>query len=128
MNPIKGTVNYVELIGWLGDDPEERQTGSGIAICTFSVSTKRLGGRQEDGSRLYETEWIDVETWDKLAEQVAANLRKGSRVRVTGSLRTNTWEDRNGSKHKSTVVRAEDVMFLDPRNSVDEAAIAEVAS
>ncbi len=127
MKPIKGTVNYVELIGWLGNDPEQRYTPSGIALAEFSVATKRMGGRNEDGSWTYETDWIDVVAWDQLAETVVANLRKGSRVRVTGSLRTDTWEDRDGNKRKRVNVRADDIIFLDARSTLDEASMSEVS-
>ena len=128
MRPIKGTVNYIELIGWLGNDPEERFTPSGIAIANFSLGTKRFGARQEDGSWLYETDWIDVEAFDKLAEVVAANLQKGSRVRVTGSLRTESWQDRSGNPRKRLFVRAEDILFLDTRSTMDDATVAEASS
>ena len=120
MKPIKGTVNYVELIGWLGADPEERFTPSGIAVVNFSLATKRYGTRQEDGSWLYETDWIDIEAIDRLAETVAANLHKGSRVRITGNLRTDTWQDRDGNPRKRIFVRADDVLFLDTRASLDD--------
>lgn len=123
MRPIKGTVNYVELIGWLGNDPEERFTPSGIPIATFTLATKRFGSRQEDGSWLYETDWIDVEAIDKLAETITCNLQKGSRVRVTGSLRSDTWQDRDGHPRKRMLVRADDVLFLDQRATMDEAAL-----
>lgn len=122
MKPIKGTVNYVELIGWLGNEPEQRYTPSGVAIAEFSVATKRVGGRNEDGSWSYETDWIDVVAWDQLAETVATSLRKGSRVRVTGSLRVDSWEDREGNKRKRVNVRAEDIIFLDARTSPDESS------
>ena len=125
MKPMKGTVNYVELIGWLGNDPEQRFTPSGVAIAEFSVATKRLGSRNEDGSWTYDTDWLDVVAWDQLAETVCANLRKGSRVRVTGSLRTDTWEDRDGNKRKRVHVRAEDIIFLDARSSLDDASMSE---
>lgn len=120
MSAIKGTVNRVELIGWLGDTPKEKRTSHDVAIANFSVATKRPGMKQEDGSWLYETEWVDVEAFDHLAETIISNLKKGSRVRVTGTLRSQTWEDRNGTKHRTTVVRAEEIMFLDARSSVDE--------
>ncbi|MDP9313961.1 MAG: single-stranded DNA-binding protein [Chloroflexota bacterium] len=128
MKPIKGTVNYVEIIGWLGNDPEQRFTPSGVAIAEFSVATKRLGSRNEDGSWTYDTDWLDVVAWDQLAETVGANLRKGSRVRVTGSLRTDTWEDRDGNKRKRVNVRAEDVIFLDARSSLDDATMGEASA
>lgn len=120
MKPVRGTVNYVELIGWLGNEPEQRYTPSGVAIAEFSVATKRLGNRNEDGSWSYDTDWLDVVAWDQLAETAVANLRKGSRVRVTGSLRTDSWEDRDGNKRKRIMVRADDIMFLDARSNVDE--------
>jgi single-strand DNA-binding protein len=122
MKPVRGTVNYVELIGWLGNEPEQRYTPSGVPIAEFSVATKRFGNRNEDGSWNYDTDWIDVVAWDQLAETAVANLRKGSRVRVTGSLRTDSWEDRDGNKRKRVQVRAEDILFLDTRSSLDETA------
>lgn len=127
MKPIKGTVNHVELIGWLGDDPEQRYTPSGVALAEFRIGVKRLGSRNEDGSWSYDTDWIDAVAWDQLAETVAASLRKGSRVRVTGSLRADTWEDRDGNRRKRIQVRAEDVLFLDARSTSDDAPLAEVA-
>lgn len=126
MKPVRGTVNYVELIGWLGNEPEQRYTPSGVAIAEFSVATKRLGNRNEDGSWSYDTDWLDVVAWDQLAETVVANLRKGSRVRVTGSLRTDSWEDRDGNKRKRIMVRADDIMFLDARSNVDETPSGEM--
>ncbi|MBV9789900.1 MAG: single-stranded DNA-binding protein [Chloroflexi bacterium] len=120
MKPVRGTVNYVELIGWLGNEPEQRYTPSGVAIAEFSVATKRLGNRNEDGSWNYDTDWLDVVAWDQLAETAVANLRKGSRVRVIGSLRTDTWEDRDGNKRKRVMVRADDIMYLDARTNVEE--------
>ena len=127
MRPIKGTVNYVELIGWLGADPEQRFLPSGIAITNFNLATKRLGARQEDGSWTYETDWLDVEAVDKLADTVAANLQKGSRVRVTGSIRTDSWQDRDGKPRKRVFVRADDILFLDTNPTMDDASIDEAS-
>lgn len=127
MRPIKGTVNYVELIGWLGADPEQRFLPSGIAITNFNLATKRIGARQEDSSWTYETDWLDVEAVDKLADTVAANLQKGSRVRVTGSIRTDTWQDRDGNPRKRVFVRADDILFLDTKHSMDDASIDEAS-
>ncbi len=79
---------------------------------------------------MFETDWTTIEAWDKLAEQCGRYLRKGSRVRVVGSLHTRSWEDReSGQKRFKTVVRAEDVLFLDARQeSHDEPDAPEEAA
>lgn len=116
MEQIKGTLNRIELIGWVGAEPEQRFTPAGAAVCSFRIATKRWAGRDEGGERQVETDWTAVETWERLAERCGQSLRKGSRVRVIGSLHTRSWEDREtGQKRFKTVVRAEDVMFLDMR-------------
>lgn len=116
MNLIKGTVNRVELLGNLGGDPEMRFTPGGAAVCKFRMATKRMAGRNVNGEREYETDWTTVETWERLAERCHEALHKGSRVMVIGSLRTDVWDDRETGKRRSKVfVRADEVVFLDPR-------------
>lgn len=123
MEQIKGTVNRVELVGWIGAEPEQRFTSSGVAVCNFRVATNRFGARNEAGERVVEAEWTTVEVWDKLAEQCGRFLHKGSRVRVSGSLHTQSWEDReSGQKRFKTVVRADDVLFLNTRERTQDDA------
>ena len=124
MENIKGTVNRVELVGWVGADPEQRFIPSGAAVISFRVATKRWAGRTDDGSRTVDTDWTAVEAWEKLADQCGRFLHKGSRVRVVGSLHTQSWDDReSGQKRYKTLVRAEEVLFLDARQ--EQAADAE---
>ncbi|GIV95907.1 MAG: single-stranded DNA-binding protein [Herpetosiphonaceae bacterium] len=119
---VKGTVNYVELIGWLGNDPNHRYLPSGAGVCEFDVATRRVSAKGNNGEWTTETEWTTVEVWDQLAAVCHDTLRKGSRVRVVGSLRTRSWEDREmGIRRYKTVVRAEDVLFLDSRHDDGEA-------
>jgi single-strand DNA-binding protein len=113
---VRGTVNHVELIGWLGDAPEQRIFSSGARVCSFSVATKRFSGRDPQGERAVETDWTTIEVWEKLADQCGGALHKGSRVRVSGSLHTRSWEDKDsGQRRYRTVVRADEVLFLDAR-------------
>ncbi|HEU4325023.1 MAG TPA: single-stranded DNA-binding protein [Roseiflexaceae bacterium] len=115
MEHIKGTVNRVELLGWLGADPELRFTPSGTAVCKMRVATRRIA-RAASGERSYETEWTTVEAWERQAERCNTYLHKGSRVLITGSLRTDSWEDReSGQRRSRTLVRADEVVFLDAR-------------
>lgn len=133
---LRGTVNRVELIGWLGEAPEQRIFATGTKVCSFSIATKRYGSRNEAGERQIETDWITVEAWEKLAEICHTNLHKGSRVRISGSLHTRSWEDReSGQRRFRTYVRASEVLLLDPRTEshenqdvADEVAEAEEAT
>ena len=131
MEQIKGTVNRVELVGWVGAEPEQRFVPSGVAVCGFRVAPKRWAGRSEEGNRSVETDWTPVEAWDRLAEQCARFIHKGSRVRVIGSLHTRSWEDReSGQKRFKTIVRADEVLFLDARErgQDEDEAVEEVVA
>lgn len=124
MENVRGTVNRIELIGWLGSEPEQRVLASGAAVCNFRIATKRPGGRDDQGNRMFETDWITVEAWERLAERCMQSLHKGSRVRVIGSLRTDSWADKeSGQVRYKSFVRASNTMFLDAR---PEAASDEV--
>ena len=130
MEQVKGTLNRVELIGWVGADPRSRFLPSGTAVCEFSIATRRVGVRNEAGERTFETDWTPVEAWDKLADLCGRSLHKGSRVRVTGSMHTRSWEDReSGQKRFKTVVRAEEILFLDtrPEQEAEAEAVEETA-
>jgi len=125
MAQVKGTVNHVELLGWLGTDPELRFLNSGTAVCRFSIATKRYAGQDEAGRREFETDWASVEAWEKLAELCSSYLHKGSRVRITGALRTDSWTDKATNQPRSrTYVRAETVIFLDSRPGMPSEAVA----
>ncbi|HMO60132.1 MAG TPA: single-stranded DNA-binding protein [Roseiflexaceae bacterium] len=127
MNQIRGTVNRIELIGWVGDAPEHRLLASGAAVVNFRLATKRFGPKNEAGERTYETDWTTIEAWDRLATQVANYLHKGSRVRVAGSLHTHQWEDKeSGQRRYKTFVRADEVLFLDARVDANGQEPAEV--
>lgn len=127
MYAVKGTMNNVELIGRLGAEPEMRFLSSGAAVCRFSLATNRAAGQDEQGARVYETDWTQIEAWEHLAELCNTYLHKGRRVMVIGSLRTDSWTDKeSGQTRYKSFVRAREVMFLDPRP--DQAgAPAEVA-
>jgi single-strand DNA-binding protein len=125
MRSIAGTLNSVELIGWLGNDTELKTIGAKSKVRSFSVATKRMTGNASSGYG-FESEWMTVEAWDKLAERCAKNLSRGSRVLVRGSLLTQSWDDKQtGVKRYKTVVRASDCVVLSPVENDDTTEEAE---
>ncbi len=108
-------LNKVFLMGRLTFDPELRRTPNGTAVTELRVATTRAwGGR--DGERREETTFVDVTVWDRQAENCCQYLKKGRSVHVEGSLRMDTWDDKNtGEKRSKVRVHAERVQFLDSR-------------
>ena len=108
-------LNKVFLMGRLTFDPELRRTPSGTAVTELRLATTRSwSGR--DGERREETLFIDVTVWDRQAENCCQYLRKGSSVHVEGSLKMDTWDDKNtGEKRSKILVHADRVQFLDSR-------------
>jgi single-strand DNA-binding protein len=108
-------LNKVFLMGRLTFDPELRRTPGGTAVTELRLATTRSwSGR--DGERREDTLFIGVTVWDRQAENCCQFLRKGSSVHVEGSLKMDTWDDKNtGEKRSKILVNADRVQFLDSR-------------
>jgi single-strand DNA-binding protein len=101
------SVNQVILMGRLTRDPEQRTTGTGKTIVSFSIAVDR--GGQDDTA-----DFFNINAWEKLGELVMQYLSKGRRVLVQGRLRQDRWDDKETGKKQSRVeVTASDVTFLD---------------
>ena len=101
--------NFVQIIGNVTRDPELRFTTGGTAVCSFGVAwTPRRRnpqtGEWEDG----ETTFFNCSAWRDLGENIAATISKGTRVVVTGSVRSRDWEDRDGNKRTSIEIDVDD--------------------
>jgi single-strand DNA-binding protein len=107
-------LNKVMVIGHLGKDPEMRYTPSGRPVTTFSVAVSR-SWNTADGERRTETEWFNIVAWGNLAEICKQYLYKGQQVYIEGRLQTRRWEDKEGQKHTSVEVVANEMMMLGDR-------------
>jgi single-strand DNA-binding protein len=110
--------NKVILIGRLTRDPELRYTPNGHPVASFSLAVNRPF-KTENGEQ--QTDFIDIVTWRKVAEQVGQYLSKGRLVAVDGRLQIRSYEDSNGVKRKAAEVVAHTVRFLDGRKPAAEA-------
>lgn len=102
-------LNKVILFGRLTSDPIFRQTQSGIAVCRFTVACDRQYADKQTGKR--EADFIEVQAWRQAAEFVSRYFKKGDAITVDGSLRNNNYEDKNGVKHYSYIVMADNIGF-----------------
>lgn len=111
-------LNKVMIIGHLGRDPEMRYTPSGRPVTTFTVATSR-SWNTVDGERHQETEWFNVVAWGNLAEICKQYLTKGQQVYIEGRLQTRRWDDKEGNKHSSVEVVANEMMMLGDRRDAN---------
>jgi single-strand DNA-binding protein len=107
-------LNKVQIIGHLGKEPEMRYTPSGKPVTTFSVAVSR-SWNSADGERHSETEWFNVVAWGNLAEICKQYLTKGQQVYIEGRLQTRRWDDKEGVKHTSVELVANEMMMLGDR-------------
>jgi single-strand DNA-binding protein len=97
----------ITIAGNLTSDPELRFTPNGAPVANFTVAvTPRV--KDGDGWRDGETSFFRCAAWRTLAEHVA-ELAKGDRVLVYGTLRQRSWQTEDGERRSSVEVQAEEV-------------------
>ena len=89
-------------VGRLTQDPSLRFAPSGMAVCEIQLA---FNARKFDKDR---QEWVDGDVFfvratafKQLAENAAESLVKGVEVHVSGRLKTEQWEDKNGGGKRS---------------------------
>ncbi len=105
--------NLVVLIGRLTRDPDLRYTPSGAAVARFTVAVDRRYTNQA-GER--QTDFIDVECWQRLAESAGQYLSKGRLVLVQGELHIDSFQTQDGQTRRAARVRATTWHFMEPRD------------
>lgn len=108
-------VNKVIIIGNLGADPEVRYMPSGSAVTNIRVATSEGWKDKQSGETQERTEWHRIVFFNRLAEIASEYLRKGSKVYIEGSLRTNKWQDQSGNERYTTEIIANSMQMLDAK-------------
>ena len=108
--------NKVVLVGNLCKDVEIRTVGA------TSVAQIRLAINEsftsKSGEKVEKTVFVDVEAWDRLADNCANMVGKGSSVLVEGRLQMDEWDDKETGKKRTKIkVRADRVVFLTFKDS-----------
>ena len=108
-------INKVILVGNLGNDPETRFMPNGNPVTNISIATSESWKDKQSGQQQERTEWHRIVFFNRLAEIAGEYLKKGSKVYIEGALRTRQW-DKEGQKHYSTEIIANEMQMLDGRN------------
>ena len=120
-------MNKVVIIGRLTKNPELRfAPGSGTAVSRFTVAVTRQFKKNE-------TDFINCVSFGKTAETIAQYLTKGKQIAVSGSIRTGSYEAKDGTKRYTTDIAVESFEFLGNKdeeqapNNIDNTGMEQVS-
>jgi len=109
-------LNKVQIIGYLGRDPETRHSPNGGAVSQVTVATNHYWVDRQTQERKESTEWHRVVFFGRVAEVVTEYARKGSQIYVEGRLQTRKWQDRETNQDRyTTEIIAQHMLLLDSR-------------
>jgi len=120
-------VNKAILIGNLGKDPEVRYLPSGAAVASASLATSESWKDKQTGEKQERVEWHHLSFFGRLAEIAGEYLKKGSKVYIEGSIRTEKWQDKSGNDRYTTKIIVRDLQMLDGRGDDAPARSSEAA-
>ncbi|MDD7303336.1 MAG: single-stranded DNA-binding protein [Bacteroidaceae bacterium] len=110
------SLNKVMLIGNVGVEPEVKYVDQGVPVATVRLATTRRGYTLQNGTQVPDqTEWHNILLWRKLAEIVEKYVHKGDKLYIEGSLRTRSYDGKDGIKRYVTEIWADNMELLSPK-------------
>lgn len=104
-------LNTVSIGGNLCRDAELRATASGMAVLTFSVAVNESRRNQQTGEYEDYPNYVDCTMFGRRAESVSRYLTKGTYVALTGRLRQNRWQNKDGQNRSKLEVTVDNIHF-----------------
>jgi single-strand DNA-binding protein len=102
-------------LGNLTKDPVTRETKNGKTVCSFSLAINNQNNT---------VTYLDVESWEKVAQNCQRFLKKGRQTLIEGRLQLNTWKSQSGENRSKLYCIADRVTFLqksdDKQNNQDD--------
>jgi single-strand DNA-binding protein len=114
--------NRVQLIGFLGQEIEIKETTNGKKVAHLTIAThdRRKG---EDGKKELHTTWHNLIAWNKKAEVMAKIFSKGQRIYVEGKLNYREYIGKDNVKKQATEIVISDFKKLERDDKSKSVAI-----
>jgi single-strand DNA-binding protein len=104
--------------GFATQEPQLKKTKTGKSVCTFSIAVNHYSKSEEPPK----VSFIEVETWEKVAEMCSKNVSKGKRLMIIGSLRQDRWESEDGKTKSRIKIVGNEIRFLESKKNSEEGA------
>ena len=103
-------MNKVILIGRVTKDIELQSTTSGTNYVQFDVAIDN--GKDENGESR-PAEFVNCTAWEKRAETLSVYVKKGHKVAIEGSIKTDKYQNSEGENRYRTYVLVKGFEFLE---------------
>jgi single-strand DNA-binding protein len=107
-------LNRVMLLGDVAAEPEVYVTRGGTVVMSLRLATTEAY-LDKESIRRERTSYHPVVLLGRRADTLSKILHRGARVFVEGSLRTSTFEGKDGKKRTKTEIVAADILFAGER-------------
>jgi single-strand DNA-binding protein len=101
-------MNNFSIIGRLTKNPELRYTINNKAVTTINVA---VNNNKND------TTFLPIMIFNKLGESINKYCEKGDMLGITGIIKNNNWEDKNGNKHYDYNFIAQNITFVSKKDN-----------
>lgn len=95
-------MNVLILSGRLGKDPE-RKHFNGSSVVNFTLAETIVVNGEKKAA------WHDCECWGKISDTIERYCQKGTQITLTGSLRYDEYESKDGRKVKRAKVNIHNI-------------------
>jgi len=98
------SLNQVQLIGNVGQEPEVKAMQSGDKVVNRSIATSESWKDKATGEKKERTQWHRVVVWNQgIAGVIEKYVHKGDKIFIQGQLETRKYE-KDGTDHYTTEV------------------------
>ena len=110
-------MNKVILMGRLTRDPEVRysQSSEPLAIVNFTIAVNRRFKRDNEPA----ADFINCVAFGKTGEFTGKYFKKGMMISIVGSLRIDSYKDKEGNNRTATKVVIEEQYFAESKASYE---------
>ena len=103
--------NHVQLVGRLGANPEVKVLENGNKLARFNIAVSETY-KTKSGEKVTDVQWHSVVAWGNLAGIAEKILSKGTQVTVDGKLFNRSYTNKEGVKHRSTEIVANELFVF----------------
>lgn len=120
------SLNKVLLIGHVANDVEIKEFSSNNFFVKLTLVTSFFLKDKNTGEKSEKVEWHKIVIYGKSAEIAKNYVKKGSRLFIEGSIRTNIWQGCDGTKKSTIEIVCTSLRLLNflNKNSSNESTIS----